>query len=66
MLISEQEAKERLCPQKIAWKADPLTHLCHGSDCLAWRWGQELEIGQNTSALLGYCGLAGKPEEKKQ
>ena len=42
---------------------------CRGTDCMAWRWsftvlikGTEMEFKKTNK---GYCGLAGKPEERE-
>lgn len=47
---------------------------CIGSACMAWRWGTPVSVNNNPHAksrlfnptggdVLGYCGLASKPEK---
>ena len=79
MLLSEKDAKTKWCPMARAGfrrdgdssltinrrigsgKADP-DCLCIATECMMWR---TVTIVKETETLkLGYCGLAGKPEEE--
>jgi hypothetical protein len=62
MLISEDEARKKLCPERCYGQ---LRVLCEGTDCMAFRivkvetidhkkWGPE-----EKPRVWGYCGLAG-------
>lgn len=68
MLVSEEEAKMKWCPQL----EDQRDH-CIASRCMAWRWESEGSYQARSSQwqnedrvgrcpAAGYCGLAGKPE----
>lgn len=62
MMLSEDEAGVRWCPQLLAVYIPADKHReylnkqckCHGSACMAWRW-------EDRKYERGYCGLAGKP-----
>jgi len=70
MILTEEEAKKKLCPIYdcalaicivIHGKALAEKHenakLCGASGCMMWRWDVITVKGQDT----GYCGLGGKP-----
>jgi len=76
MLLTEEQAQQKWCPfatttaVSIAAPGGKTTSgiydtrgkskgftSCLASDCMAWRW-----VNPNTSPL-GFCGLAGMPEE---
>lgn len=59
MIVTEKEAKTKLCPQTLA--RGPMQHAgnydletCLGSHCMAWRWSEAVQP-------KGYCGMAGRP-----
>ncbi|WP_320171318.1 hypothetical protein [Maridesulfovibrio sp.] len=54
MLYSENEAKFKYCPYLMT--SDDKMKFCQAGMCMMWR---VVESGK------GYCGLAGRPEEKK-
>jgi hypothetical protein len=61
---TEEEAKEKVCPQAIHMLGmQPLIN-CMGGGCMAWRWADsyfdELEK-RIINPEVGYCGLGGKP-----
>ncbi len=63
MLLTEEEAKTKLCPEAIGpgdinWAMVPTGRMCIGSACMAWRW-HEFELDPNTG-LQGFCGKAGR------
>ncbi len=58
--MTEEEAKEKLCPEKMLNNVHRSRAYCHGSDCMAWRWMKTLDIkGRPAVDYGGYCGLAG-------
>lgn len=64
MLVTEAEAKTKHCCETLAavtqgdgWVVMQ-SHTCLASDCMAWRWGQNLD---RSLTKVGYCGKAGKP-----
>ncbi|RIK75493.1 hypothetical protein DCC62_13205 [candidate division KSB1 bacterium] len=79
MLLSEKDAKTKWCPmarsgfrrhtdtsltinRKIgSGKPDP-DCLCLASDCMMWRAVNLMK--EFETVQMGYCGLAGKPEEQ--
>lgn len=58
MKITEEEAKQKRCPQSMGGVK---FYGCIGSGCMAWRWFG-LMINDSRPEKVGYCGLAGKPE----
>lgn len=80
--MRENEAQTKWCPFVRAARDDadfsanrdrsgqiiPRKHTCIGSDCMAWRWGeQEAGWGHYADGTPhegghGYCGIAGRPE----
>ena len=68
MLLTEEQARQKWCPFATTTslsggrifdtrgESKGFT-LCIASACMAWRW-----VNPNTSSL-GFCGLAGTPEE---
>ncbi len=66
MLVTEEEAKTKLCQETFApfvLDGDSRHDVwaCQASGCMAWRWQDVLSIrdGQPHGGL-GYCGKAGK------
>lgn len=61
MLLTEEEAVEKWCPQGLATIKEP---HCVASKCMAWRWdeGAIWKKVRAQSRWKGYCGLAVKPE----
>ena len=67
MKLTEEEASTTLCVQSLnnfyrLNVTEPATRpTCVASDCMAWRWcnGEE-----HIHEQIGYCGLAGKPEDE--
>ncbi len=63
MLVTEEQAKTKLCQetlQPIA-TADRVAHEgqnCVASACMAWRWGQNAD---RSLTKVGYCGKGGRP-----
>lgn len=55
-VYTEGEAKEKICHRD--------NDNCIGSDCMAWRYMENLLDPDTLKKVLkyGYCGLAGKPE----
>lgn len=58
MLVTEDEAKTKLCPETFGKPMAEEDQKCEGSACMAWRWGQNLHRDREK---VGYCGRAGKP-----
>jgi len=56
MLVTEEEARRKRCPANIP---NGIPGHCVTSHCMAWRWSGLSTEGKH----LGYCGLAGEPEE---
>lgn len=64
MIIEEKKSYEQICPMDMA-----LDHgyKCQGSRCMAWRWADPFNEGEDDlpaswhSTTHGYCGLAGRP-----
>lgn len=57
-MVTEDEAKTKLCPETFGKMMDEQDQKCEGSACMAWRWGANLE---RNVTKVGYCGRAGKP-----
>ena len=70
MLLTEEQAKQTACCKERAYldNGKLVTPACLASGCLAWRTWQATEfrdeLGESAPCgpVLGYCGLAGKPE----
>jgi hypothetical protein len=58
MILTEDEAAERWCPQTSRKLSDESSR-CLGSKCMAWRWPNPPAISEENDEPLGYCGLAG-------
>jgi len=62
MLMTEQEAREKWCPEgRMVGKSGLMTNLdarCIGSRCAMWRW-HEARPAAEEELRLGHCGLAG-------
>lgn len=67
-LFTEEEAKDKVCPQAIHMLGmQPLIN-CLGGGCMGWKWkpkeyigtvmGKDMFSGKDN---VGYCGLGGKP-----
>lgn len=63
MLVTEHEAKQKLCCQKLDVAAIEESR-CDGSSCMAWRWANKTVHvdGKLQTIQVGFCGLAGRPE----
>ena len=72
-IYTEEEAKEKVCPQAVHMLGmSPLIN-CMGGGCMAWRWEGSLAVfmykgknmGKNVPGDIGdpkgYCSLGGKP-----
>lgn len=78
--MTEQEARKKWCPfarrgavldENYVAAVNRLSDMdnwpkCIASDCMAWRWSEELDKGWagkdgTNKTNDGYCGLAGKP-----
>ena len=56
---TEDEAKTKLCPMAFA---SPERKACAGSLCMAWRTAPDILLdGRYVS--VGFCGIAGDPEQ---
>lgn len=75
MLLTEKEAQTAVIFPMMQRSGDPERTCCYGSGCAMWRWsGTHIEayVPMNGKPTLihsdetrqGYCGLAGKPEER--
>lgn len=74
MFVSEEEARESICPlmmrcdnrEDVHTRGEPaiLVHdTCKGSDCkMGWRWARTIIGTQHKK--LGYCGYANVPEDR--
>ena len=78
MLLTEEEAKTKICPQLLHCKTDgtltePHPVKCIASDCMMWRGAlqrksdglivaHKLRVDAGDYESVGCCGLAGKPE----
>jgi hypothetical protein len=54
MIVTEEEARRRVCCQCVCPPLATKDMRCVASDCMAWRW-------YDTEKKAGYCGMAGKP-----
>lgn len=65
MIVEEKKAADCICPQMI--DKTPEYRWCQGSRCMAWRWADPFNEGEDDlpaswrSTTHGYCGLAGRP-----
>lgn len=59
MVVTEEEAGKMICPVVDHMRLQG--HECRASGCMAWRWAMDYETGERKP--VGYCGLAGIPEE---
>ena len=64
-VYTEEEAKEKVCPQAIHMLGmQPLIN-CMGGGCMAWKdyveYSSTKDFKLTTTVRGGYCGLAGKP-----
>lgn len=73
--MTEDEAKTKACCSGIYRPVD--NGPCIASDCMAWRWvvlteyqplnyatSMQSPIPKTTKTVHGYCGLAGRPEDR--
>lgn len=76
--MTEAEAKTKWCPfvrilvDSEHWQTNRPTvrmdessmpvDYCIASNCMAWRWSRQKNIGPGISSM-GYCGLASRPDE---
>ena len=57
MIVTEEEAKNKLCPFAVA-ESTNYQKTCAGSECMAWQnFGG---VNQEDKSLF-FCGIAGKP-----
>lgn len=61
MIVTEEEAKTKWCPEVRSENPGEENMYCIGSACMAWRWNPTPALTQDRSATHGYCGKAGKP-----
>jgi len=59
MILTEERAKRKSCPQRMIHMEGETDDACYGKGCMAWRW-----IATATERV-GFCGLAGRPEVAK-
>ncbi|MCZ7403699.1 MAG: hypothetical protein O8C67_02025 [Candidatus Methanoperedens sp.] len=58
MWYTEKEASEFIfCPTKVNGQ------FCQGTLCSWWRKERRWNEGEGRSELMGYCGVAGRPQE---
>ena len=78
MLLTEEEAKTKICPQLLHCKTDgtltePHPVKCIASGCMMWRGAlqrksdgliitHKTRVDARDYESVGCCGLAGKPE----
>lgn len=79
-MVNVDDLKNRWCPFSRRYEADEVggavstnrpekndrgvmyaSLKCIGPFCMAWRWSQ---ADPHDDGMLGYCGLAGKPEDE--
>jgi hypothetical protein len=76
MILTEEEARSKWCCASFGLLdaiSDAAGHRyparCEASECMAWRWwgvwpnGEAKDTLYVTSLVVGYCGLARRPEE---
>ena len=56
MLVTENEATNKICPLKNKIEKSN----CVGSYCMMWRWHTITHM--KSGEKYGYCAVAGKPE----
>ena len=87
--MTEDQAKAKWCPFVVASHTNPrqrawvdgdvgeptgtLHHNCLGSECMAWRWRDQiaeavdgpegLSLNVSVDHSSGFCGLAGAPRQ---
>lgn len=70
MILTEQDAMKKRCPEGVIASNGPIILTCLGSGCMAWRWsgwrdqsGTIFANSTNRSGVehVGYCGKAGTP-----
>lgn len=71
MIVTEKQARGKICPQTLARGPVPYTgnhtlETCVGSSCMAWHWKLNVDIAtedwsHNDDRSLGFCGLVGRP-----
>jgi hypothetical protein len=64
-MMTENEAKKKVCPFKIlAWTSNKCSANCETSECMMWRWhnhGAEVDGKYDANyPVEGHCGLGGK------
>lgn len=65
MLLTEEEARKKTCPQSLTIvNGEGEVLECLASECMAWRWFNQHGLPENmqNDERKGYCGLAGKTE----
>lgn len=65
MVVSEEQAKKKLCPISSYRFPDGKHRTCIASDCMMWKWVMEHK-GDHPFTMVqsrdqGYCGLADGP-----
>lgn len=64
MIVTEEEAKGKLCPEITASAQMGILSNCDGSGCMMWRW-EDNDKGPRDASIprKGFCGKAGFPLE---
>lgn len=56
MIVTLEKAKKKDCP--FCFAASKVEDIgCEANGCMAWRWW-------NNDHKYGYCGLAGRPQDR--
>ena len=55
MILSEEEARKRICHRSLGKGGPDKIMVCAASECMAWRWA-------DLDELIGFCGLAGQAQ----
>ena len=52
MILTEEEAREKLCPIQPGSQQSSQRRKCQASDCMLWVWWGDMAVA------VGKCGLA--------
>ena len=58
-MYTEEEVKGKLCPVAFATMEQ---RTCSGSVCMAWRHAPDIKL-DGKLYTVGFCGLAGEPDQ---